>query len=145
MLLSDRFRMSDAAPCFSLIHIWLPGNIFCTELILWNGYERSSTMIDGMFRHYHIEENRVFKANTGILNTAMSVWADDLFAVKFTCWKGIGPAREITITDSGQHGRMIMKVCLLYFLVQICASENQKHFAAIRADVYSTIRLIILG
>ena len=42
-------------------------------------YKRSSARINGLLRNYEIEETRVFHADTGILNTAMANWADELF------------------------------------------------------------------
>ena len=42
-------------------------------------YKRSSARIGGKLRNYKIEETRTFKADTGILTTAMANWADDLF------------------------------------------------------------------
>ncbi len=42
-------------------------------------YKRSSVRIGGQLRNYRIEETRTFKADTGILNTAMANWADDVF------------------------------------------------------------------
>lgn len=93
----------DAAPCLLFTNSFgCQETFYCTGThTLEPEYERSSAMIDGMFRHYHIEENRVFKANTGILNTAMSVWADDLFRSKeIYLLEGDRPGKEITITDS---------------------------------------------
>lgn len=42
-------------------------------------YKRSAVRIGGKLRNYRIEETRTFKADTGILNTAMADWADELF------------------------------------------------------------------
>ena len=42
-------------------------------------YKRSSARIGSKTRNYRIEETRTFKADTGILNTAMADWADELF------------------------------------------------------------------
>lgn len=64
-------------------------------------FERSSSVISGMFRNYHIKENRVFSANTGILNTPMSMWADELFRSReIYLLEGNLPGKEITITES---------------------------------------------
>lgn len=93
----------DAAPC-----LLFTNSFGCQETIYCTGthtldpeYGRSSTVIDGKFRNYYIEEKRTFKANTGLLNTAMSLWADDLFRSKeIYLLEGIQPGKEVTITDS---------------------------------------------
>lgn len=93
----------DAAPCLLFTNSFgCQETFYCTGThTLEPEYERSSAMIDGMFRHYHIEENRVFKANTGILNTPMSLWADDLFRSKeIYLLEGERPGKEIAITES---------------------------------------------
>lgn len=93
----------DAAPCLLFTNSFgCQETMYCTGThTLEPEYGRSSTVIDGKFRNYHIEEKRMFKANTGILNTAMSIWADDLFRSKeIYLLEGIQPGKEITITDS---------------------------------------------
>lgn len=45
-------------------------------------YTRSNAVFGGNFRNYDIDELRTFKADTGILNTAMANWVDDLFRSK---------------------------------------------------------------
>lgn len=71
-------------------------------------YKRSSARIGGMLRNYRIAETRTFKADTGILNTAMAGWADDLFrspevyvvnVVNGAVTSADG-GREVTITSS---------------------------------------------
>jgi hypothetical protein len=42
-------------------------------------YKRLASRIGGRLKNYMIEETRIFKADTGILNTAMANWADELF------------------------------------------------------------------
>ncbi|MBO5601161.1 MAG: hypothetical protein J5957_00950 [Prevotella sp.] len=42
-------------------------------------YERSSAWISGRLSNYQIEETRVFRADTGPLNTPMANWLDELF------------------------------------------------------------------
>lgn len=42
-------------------------------------YTRSNAVFNGLYKNYDIEELRTFKADTGILNTAMANWVDDLF------------------------------------------------------------------
>lgn len=93
----------DAAPC-----LLFTNSFGCQETIYCTGthtldpeFERSSTIIDGKFRHYKIDENRVFSANTGIMNVPMSIWADDLFRSKeIYLLAGNLPDKEITITES---------------------------------------------
>lgn len=45
-------------------------------------YNRQSSRINGRLRNYKVEETRTFKADTGVLNTAMANWFDDLFRSK---------------------------------------------------------------
>lgn len=93
----------DAAPC-----LLFTNSFGCQETIYCTGthtldpeFERSSTIIDGKFRHYKIDESRIFSANTGILNVPMSIWADDLFRSKeIYLLVGNLPDKEITITES---------------------------------------------
>lgn len=64
-------------------------------------FSRSASLIGGKYRNYLIEENRVFSANTGVLNVAMSMWADDLFRSREVyLLEGNLPGKEITITES---------------------------------------------
>lgn len=93
----------DAAPC-----LLFTNSFGCQETMYCTGthtldpqYDRSSTVINGKFRNYQIEEKRVFNANTGILNNTMGVWADDLFRSKeIYLLDGEQPGKEVTITDS---------------------------------------------
>lgn len=93
----------DAAPC-----LLFTNSFGCQETIYCTGthtldpeFERSSTIINGKFRHYKIDENRVFSANTGILNVPMSIWADDLFRSReIYLLNGKLSDKEITITES---------------------------------------------
>lgn len=64
-------------------------------------YERSMAYIDGKYKAYHINENRKYKANTGILSTEMATWAEDLFRSKevYLLEQNM-PGKEITITES---------------------------------------------
>lgn len=80
----------------------------CQEFIYCTGrheacpeYSRSSAVINGKKRNYHIEETRVFKADTGVLTTAMANWADDLFRSDevYLFVDGM-PGKEIVITES---------------------------------------------
>ena len=64
-------------------------------------FARSASLIGGKYRNYLIDENRVFSANTGVLNVPMSMWADDLFRSRevYLLEDNI-PGKEITITES---------------------------------------------
>ena len=64
-------------------------------------FSRSASLIGGKYRNYLIDENRVFSANTGVLNVPMSMWADDLFRSRevYLLEDNI-PGKEITITES---------------------------------------------
>ena len=93
----------DAAPC-----LLFTNSFGCQETLYCTGtheaapeYGRSTAYIDGMFRTYQIEENRVFKARTGILNVPMASWADDLFRSKevYLLVNSLTD-KEITITES---------------------------------------------
>lgn len=54
--------------------------IYCTGTAEVNSdFKRSSARVGGRLRNYKIEETRTFKGDTGILNTAMANWADELF------------------------------------------------------------------
>ena len=64
-------------------------------------FSRSASLIGGKLRNYLIEENRVFSANTGVLNVPMSMWADDLFRSREVYLLEDNKAdKEITITES---------------------------------------------
>lgn len=93
----------DAAPC-----LLFTNSFGCQETIYCTGthqatpeYNRNTAYIDGLYKNYQIEENRVFKARTGILNIPMASWADDLFRSKeiYLLVNSL-PDKEITITDS---------------------------------------------
>ena len=81
----QRFEMDfsepDCAPILEFYNsfgVW--EYIYCTGTHQVNSdFKRSQARIGGRLRSYKIEETRVFKADTGILNTAMANWAEDLF------------------------------------------------------------------
>lgn len=81
----QRFEMDftepDCAPILEFYNsfgVW--EYIYCTGTHeVSPDYKRSSARIGGHLRNYKIEETRTFKADTGILNTAMADWADELF------------------------------------------------------------------
>lgn len=68
-------------------------------------FSRSSSRINGLLKNYKIEETRTFKADTGVLNTAMANWFDDVFRSKeIYIMNVIGtqvmPGKEVVITES---------------------------------------------
>ncbi len=75
------FSRPDCAPILEFYNsfgVW--EYIYCTGTHQVSpDYKRSSVRISGNLKNYDIEETRTFKADTGILNTAMAGWADDLF------------------------------------------------------------------
>lgn len=76
--------------------------IYCTGTHTKDSkYERSSARVSGMTRNYKITETREFKANTGVLNSAMADWADDLFRSQSVyLFNGGKMGKEVVITDS---------------------------------------------
>lgn len=104
------FSVPDCAPILEFYNsfgVW--EYIYCTGTHQVSPeYKRSQARIGGMLRNYKIEETRTFKADTGILNTAMANWADDLFrsdevyvvnVVNGTVQDSDG-GKEVVITDS---------------------------------------------
>lgn len=97
----------DCAPILLFVN-----SFGCDELVYCIGkhdvsptYNRSSAFIDGLMRNYDIKETRLFKADTGVLNTPMANWLDDLFrseSVRVMNYMGgqMTPGKEVTITDS---------------------------------------------
>ena len=81
----QRFEMDfgepDCAPILEFYNsfgVW--EYIYCTGTHQVSPeYKRSAARIGGSLRNYRIEETRTFKADTGIMNTAMADWADELF------------------------------------------------------------------
>lgn len=68
-------------------------------------YNNTTALVEGDFKNIDIEENKVFKAYTGILSSSMSNWADDLFRSNsirlFTIDNGLlNRGKEITITSA---------------------------------------------
>ena len=111
---SQRFEMDfsepDCAPILEFYNsfgVW--EYIYCTgKHQVSPEYKRSSARIRGMLRNYRIEETRTFKADTGILNTAMANWADDLFRAEEVYVVNVingqvvnrDGGKEVVITDS---------------------------------------------
>ncbi|MBP3510593.1 MAG: hypothetical protein J6K19_00935 [Prevotella sp.] len=97
----------DCAPILIFVN-----SFGCDELLYCTGvhkvapsYKRSSSYISGKLRNYDIEETRTFKADTGILNTAMANWFDDVLRsdfVRIVNFIGGNPdvGHEVVITDS---------------------------------------------
>ena len=82
---SQRFELDlDMPDCAPILEFYNSFGVW--EMIHCTGthqvspdYKRSSARIGGMLRNYRIEETRTFKADTGVLNTPMANWADELF------------------------------------------------------------------
>lgn len=76
--------------------------VYCTGThALEPEYTRSTAYLAGMYRNYQIEENKVFKANTGVLTHEMALWLDDLFRSReIYLLDGTTVGKEITITES---------------------------------------------
>lgn len=75
------FEQPDCAPI-----LMFENSFGCDELVYCTGthtvspeYTRSTTYINKMKRNYLIEENREFKADTGVLTFTMANWLDELF------------------------------------------------------------------
>jgi len=76
--------------------------IYCQGTFKLEGeFERDQAYIDGRYRTYHVNETRKYKANTGMLTTAMANWAEDLFRSKeIYLLQGNMAGKEITIMES---------------------------------------------
>lgn len=110
----QRFEMDltepDCAPMLEFYNsfgVW--EYIYCTGTHQVSpDYKRSQARIGGHLRNYRIEETRTFKADTGILSTAMANWADDLFRsdevyvvnVENGQVASANGGKEVVITDS---------------------------------------------
>jgi hypothetical protein len=93
----------DAAPALAFTNSFgCQETIYCTGThSLEPEHTRSSGYLSGMFRSYDIEENKIFKANTGTLSHAMANWADDLLRSReIYLLNGETIVKEITITES---------------------------------------------
>ncbi|MBQ8097217.1 MAG: hypothetical protein IJ243_09080 [Prevotella sp.] len=93
----------DCAPVLLFIN-----SFGCEELLYCTGehqadpsYDRHTARIDMRRRNYSIIERRIFKADTGILTTAMASWADELLrSDEVYLWTDGRPGREVVITES---------------------------------------------
>lgn len=110
----QRFEMDLAEPdCAPMLEFYNSFGVW--EYIYCTGthqvspdYKRSQARIGGHLRNYLIEETRTFKADTGILSTAMANWADDLFRsdevyvvnVENGQVASANGGKEVVITDS---------------------------------------------
>ena len=110
----QRFEMDfsepDCAPILEFYNsfgVW--EYIYCTGTAEVNSeFKRSSARIGGRLRNYRIEETRVFKGDTGILNTAMANWAEELFRSDEVYVVNVingavtdsNGGREVVVTDS---------------------------------------------
>lgn len=66
---------------------------------------RSTAYQKGLYRNFNVEENRIFKANTGSLSPAMMNLADDLLRSReiYIMEKYVVIGKEVTITTSKQE------------------------------------------
>lgn len=110
----QRFEMDleepDCAPMLEFYNsfgVW--EYIYCTGTHqVTPDYKRSQARIGRHLRNYRIEETRTFKADTGVLSTAMANWADDLFRsnevyvvnVENGAVVSANGGKEVVITDS---------------------------------------------
>lgn len=116
---TQRFDMDlsepDCAPILEFYNsfgVW--EYIYCTGTHeVDSDFRRSSTRIGGRLRLYKIEETRVFKGDTGVLNRAMANWAEELFrsdevyvvnVVNGSITDANG-GKEVVITDSKSTNR----------------------------------------
>lgn len=93
----------DAAPALAFTNSFgCQETIYCTGThSLEPEHTRNTGYLGGMFRSYDIEENKIFKANTGSLSHEMANWADDLLRSKeIYILEGERIGKEITITES---------------------------------------------
>jgi hypothetical protein len=93
----------DAAPALVFTNSFgCQETIYCTGThALEPEHTRTTGYLSGMFRSYEIEENKVFKANTGTLSHEMANWADDLLRSKeIYLLDGETIGKEVTITES---------------------------------------------
>ena len=81
----QRFEMDFSEPdCAPILEFYNSFGVweymYCTGTHhVGSDFKRSQARVGGKLRNYKIEETRTFKADTGILNTAMANWADDIF------------------------------------------------------------------
>lgn len=110
----QRFEMDLAEPdCAPMLEFYNSFGVW--EYIYCTGthqvtpdYKRSQARIGRHLRNYRIEETRTFKADTGVLSTAMANWADDLFRsnevyvvnVENGAVVSANGGKEVVITDS---------------------------------------------
>ena len=111
---SQQFEMDLSVPdCAPILEFYNSFGVW--EYIYCTGthrvapeYKRSAARIGGKYRNYKIEETRTFKADTGILNTAMANWADELFRADEVYVVNVvngqvvsrDGGKEVTITES---------------------------------------------
>lgn len=108
---SQNFEIDPFCPDCAPILIFV-NSFGCEELLYCTGvhkvaptYKRSSSYISGLLKNYDIEETRTFKADTGILNTAMANWFDEVLRSDYVRVVNIvngSPqvGKEVVITDS---------------------------------------------
>ena len=94
---------------------------------------RSAAYVDGEYRNYYIEENRVVKANTGVISETMVCLVDELArsTEAYLIEKGeIG--RQITITDSELKRTNDLDSLYSFQITYRLAKRNQNILKVIR-------------
>lgn len=96
---------------------------------------RSAAYVNGEYRNYHIEENRIMKANTGIIPETMVCLVDELVrsTEAYLIEKGeIG--RQITITESESKRTNDLDALFSFQLTYRIAKRNQNVLNVFRAS-----------
>ena len=107
----QRFVIDFADPDCAPI-LMFENSFGCDELVYCTGthtvspeYTRESAYFNKIRKNYYIEENREFKADTGVLNLPMANWLDDLFRSQNVCIVNFYDSepvvgKEVIITES---------------------------------------------
>lgn len=96
---------------------------------------RSAAYINGEYRNYHIEENRIVKANTGVIPETMVCLVDELVrsTEAYLIEKGeIG--RQITITESESKRTNDLDSLFSFQITYRMAKRNQNVLNVFRAN-----------
>lgn len=125
------YKVDDT--CFDVAPSLLFTNSFgCQETFYCTGtqelepqFARSASIVGGMYRNCFIEENRIFSANTGVLNIPMSMWADDLFRSReiYLLIDNL-PDKQITIMESDSKRSNDYEVMYVYTFKYRYAQRN---------------------
>ena len=94
---------------------------------------RSAAYVDGEYRNYYIEENRVVKANTGVISETMVCLVDELARSTETYLIEKGEiGRQITITDSELKRTNDLDSLYSFQITYRLAKRNQNILKVIR-------------